>query len=1036
MSPRRTRRGTIRESSVIDISVDTSTKSANKSVRSTRRTRKNQNAKGSDEENDNPREVNNLTDNVTATSFSNDSTLSTRKQRRKVQESVLSQGISLSVTLDESKQKKSNLKTPNAKTQSKSSKSAKKEGDSLISEDESFNTKSQKDKKRVFYAMDNLISEDESVSQASSSKQAKSSNRRSKTPNKPSPSKKSITVKSTGGNVTPKSSPINVSFTPHRSTKTPKKSPINLGSPKTLPRSSLKLLNVQRKLSITDSPPSSENSYNLVEPQDSASPANKSAENTSMSDKKSKSTKIKSNSPTLKIRPRFSKSPKIVLKTLKAKSNKSPKKSLKVSPTKSEKSPAKSVKSPAKLSTSPKKVEKSPTKAVKSTTDTSFKVDDTSKDLSTVKTKLPKSESPQKFDKTPKADSSFKSQKSSSEKLFRSLLKVPSSTESRKSFLNTSLKSKTSSLSTSFKSKKSPLLNLSSKKMPKIVLNLKSNKSPLKSSKSISPSKAKKSPVKTPKLKSSMKMKKSPKSVSPTKKPSTNLILNKSISQDTSLSPRVVISKLTSHTSTPGIKSSVLNITGKQPSINLIPIDHNNQPSILPVKSPKSPKSLAKRSTIKSATPAKTVRTSMSAAKKVNAINTPSHVMEKKLLNMRPAKTSTPRDRNMKRTLTLASNKKITSPKQVSKSIILNGSPNSKSKVIKRLNNTSIQADNPLLEDESEPSLNGSSLIHMSDVFDSDNSKNNSTFSIDKSDLGISRKRKSINSPNISQKGNKSNTFEVKKNASNESIKEISKKDNTYELEHPKTPALQKRAKKRTLDEAELGITEEQESKKSCRVTFASPNLGNKVRSTGITRMGTPGHAIQQKKSPVSVNKNKTPVRKVEAKRRLSSVMKSHSKTVASTVEKRLSQIASVNRLSRPRGITDSEKKVAKTPVATKIPNFKEIHQKNFAKMESLVDLKKRVEQRHEVLNTATSSIKKKKPVESVKPLPLDSTNGAYSRFGFKLRKNEAVDIISKKQTGGVESREKKRENARSALKGVRMNRRFELQMKSRMKNT
>ncbi|OXU19574.1 hypothetical protein TSAR_001832 [Trichomalopsis sarcophagae] len=1026
---------TIREISVIDISVDTSTKSANKSVRSTRRTRKNQNAKGSDEENDNPREVNNLTDNITVTSFSNDSTLSTRKQRRKVQESVLSQDISLSVTLDESKQKKSNLKTPNAKTQSKSSKSTKKEGDSLLSEDESFNTKSQKGKKRVFYAMDDLISEDESVSQASSSKQAKSSNRRSKTPNKPSPSKKPIIAKSTGGNVTPKSSPINVSFTPHRSTKTPKKSPINLGSPKTLPRSSLKLLNVQRKLSITDSPPSSENSYNLVEPQDSASPDNKPAENTSMSDKKSKSTKIKSNSPTLKVRPRFSKSPKIDLKTLKAKSNKSPKKSPKVSPTKSEKSPAKSVKSPAKLSTSPKKIEKSPTIAVKSTTDTSLKVDETSKDLSPVKIKLPKSESPQKSDKTPKGDSSFKSQKSSSEKLFRSLLKVPSSTESRKSFINTSLKSKTSSLSTSFKSKKSPLLNLSSKKMPKIVLNLKSNKSPLKSSKSISPSKAKKSPVKTPKLKSSMKTKKSPKSVSPTKKPSTNLILNKSISQDTSLSPRVVISKLT-HSSTPGIKSSVLNITGKQPSINLIPIDHNNQPSTLPVKSPKSPKSLAKRSTIKSATPAKTIRTSMSAAKKVNAINTPSHDIEKKLLNMRPANTSTPRDRNMKRTLTLGSNKKITSPKQVSKSIILNGSPNSKSKVIKRLNNTSIQADNPLLEDESEPSLNCSSLIHMSDIFDSDNSKNNSTFSIDKSGLGTSRKRKSINSLNISQKGNKSNTFEVKKNASNESIKEISKKDNTYELEHPKTPALQMRAKKRTLDEAELGITEEQESKKICRVTFASPNLGNKVRSTGITRMGTPGHAIQQKKSPVSVNKNKTPVRKVEAKRRLSSVMKSHSKTVASTVEKRLSQIASVNRLSRPRGITDSEKKVAKTPVATKIPNFKEIHQKNFAKMESLVDLKKRVEQRHEVLNAATSSIKKKKPVESVKPLPPDSTNGAYSRFGFKLRKNEAVDIISKKQTGGVESREKKRENARSALKGVRMNRRFELQMKSRMKNT
>lgn len=44
-------------------------------------------------------------------------------------------------------------------------------------------------------------------------------------------------------------------------------------------------------------------------------------------------------------------------------------------------------------------------------------------------------------------------------------------------------------------------------------------------------------------------------------------------------------------------------------------------------------------------------------------------------------------------------------------------------------------------------------------------------------------------------------------------------------------------------------------------------------------------------------------------------------------------------------------------------------------------------------------------PVDNKKPLAPDSTNGAYSRFGFKLRKTEAVDIISKKQTGAVDSR-------------------------------
>lgn len=36
-----------------------------------------------------------------------------------------------------------------------------------------------------------------------------------------------------------------------------------------------------------------------------------------------------------------------------------------------------------------------------------------------------------------------------------------------------------------------------------------------------------------------------------------------------------------------------------------------------------------------------------------------------------------------------------------------------------------------------------------------------------------------------------------------------------------------------------------------------------------------------------------------------------------------------------------------KTPVPKKIPNFAEIHKKTFAKMESVVDAKKRVADRH-----------------------------------------------------------------------------------------
>jgi hypothetical protein len=44
-----------------------------------------------------------------------------------------------------------------------------------------------------------------------------------------------------------------------------------------------------------------------------------------------------------------------------------------------------------------------------------------------------------------------------------------------------------------------------------------------------------------------------------------------------------------------------------------------------------------------------------------------------------------------------------------------------------------------------------------------------------------------------------------------------------------------------------------------------------------------------------------------------------------------------------------------------KIPNFADIHQKNFEKMESLIDLKKRIEKRHLNLNTPTPSTKKSK---------------------------------------------------------------------------
>lgn len=43
-------------------------------------------------------------------------------------------------------------------------------------------------------------------------------------------------------------------------------------------------------------------------------------------------------------------------------------------------------------------------------------------------------------------------------------------------------------------------------------------------------------------------------------------------------------------------------------------------------------------------------------------------------------------------------------------------------------------------------------------------------------------------------------------------------------------------------------------------------------------------------------------------------------------------------------------------------------------------------------------------PGSGNKPTAAESANG-YNRFGFKLRKNEAINMISKKQTNAVDKR-------------------------------
>lgn len=128
--------------------------------------------------------------------------------------------------------------------------------------------------------------------------------------------------------VTPKSTPPKLSLTPHRSKKTPKKSPISLGSPKTHSITVPKLFKSPRKLSLlttseenlnkSDNKSDNEKSEKTIKDKLNNSISHKSSLTSSITKKKHK----KSDNLKAIIR-KFSKSPKIVLKSPKSKKSKS-----------------------------------------------------------------------------------------------------------------------------------------------------------------------------------------------------------------------------------------------------------------------------------------------------------------------------------------------------------------------------------------------------------------------------------------------------------------------------------------------------------------------------------------------------------------------------------------------------------------------------------------------------------------------------------------------------------------------------------------
>jgi len=146
--------------------------------------------------------------------------------------------------------------------------------------------------------------------------------------------------------VTPKSTPPKLSLTPHRSKKTPKKSPISIGSPKTHSITVPKLFKSPRKLSLV----ADEDSEESLEKSDSDSHNKKSRKSKKNTLDSSKSDKIASTSSATKnnrkksslnlISRKFSKSPKIMLKSPKSKKSKSRKLKL-LSSSRREKNPEK-----------------------------------------------------------------------------------------------------------------------------------------------------------------------------------------------------------------------------------------------------------------------------------------------------------------------------------------------------------------------------------------------------------------------------------------------------------------------------------------------------------------------------------------------------------------------------------------------------------------------------------------------------------------------------------------------------------------------
>ncbi|KOC63337.1 hypothetical protein WH47_04786 [Habropoda laboriosa] len=267
-------------------------------------------------------------------------------------------------------------------------------------------------------------------------------------------------------------------------------------------------------------------------------------------------------------------------------------------------------------------------------------------------------------------------------------------------------------------------------------------------------------------------------------------------------------------------------------------------------------------------------------------------------------------------------------------------------------------------------------------------------------------------------------------------------KNETYELIEPKTPNLRKRLQeKRDVEENNLN---QKSAKKNVKIRFTSSssnrNSNYNTRSGGrLNKKDRSDDDLKNITSTASLKKNILKSRISVFRRR----SRSNSGQVIPTVDpftpsqigrKSTTSVVNVNIATPPQQFM-SRQNTKWLSATKKVPNFANIHNKIFTKSESIADAKNRLKDRHTAFTTSRINKSTKGEInlnEEGDQLSKGSNKETYNRFGFKMRKRKATDCILRNSSSHSA---RCKEQCRAILKGVRTNRRFELQMKLRNVN-